>query len=81
MSSRGCPFQCTFCDNSVYGNTIRTKSAKNTVDEVEFLINKYPIKEIRFFDDLFTANKKRVIEICDELAKRNIKINCNGRQQ
>lgn len=81
MSSRGCPFQCTFCDNSVYGNTIRTGSAKNTVDEIEFLVNKYPIKEIRFFDDLFTANKKRVIEICDELAKRNININwcCEAR--
>lgn len=81
MSSRGCPFNCAFCDKSVYGRTYRVRSAKSTVDEIEFLVNKYNVREIRFFDDLFTANKQRVVDICDELKKRNIQISwsCESR--
>jgi len=74
INSRGCPFSCLFCDKSVYGGTYRVRSAKNTVDEMEILINKYQPEEIRFFDDLFTANKERVIDLCNEMIRRNIKV-------
>ncbi|WKZ32470.1 MAG: radical SAM protein [Thermodesulfobacteriota bacterium] len=74
ITSRGCPFQCTFCDRAVFGTTYRVRSAANVMDEVEELIGRYGAREIRFFDDTLTMNKKRVFEICDEFEKRKIRI-------
>lgn len=74
ITSRGCPFQCTFCDRAVFGTTYRVRSAGNVMDEVEELIKKHGAREIRFFDDTLTMNKKRVFEICDEFERRKIDI-------
>lgn len=77
VSTRGCPFNCDYClwTQVMYpGRKYRMFSAKRVVDEMELLINKYNAKEIYFDDDTFTANKKHVLEICDEINKRKIKI-------
>jgi len=74
MSSRGCPNQCIFCDRKVFGNKYRARDSKKVVDEIEELIKVYGAKEIKFFDDTFTLNPNRVIEICNEMEKRNIKV-------
>lgn len=81
VTSRGCPYRCTFCDRSVFGEQFRARSAKNVVDEIESLINKYGIKEIKFYDDLFTFDKNRVIDICNEILNRGIDISwsCSSR--
>ncbi|MFH1479043.1 MAG: radical SAM protein [Candidatus Omnitrophota bacterium] len=74
MTSRGCPSQCTFCDRKIFGERCRMRSVENVFEEIEELISEYNIKEIRFFDDTFTLNKKRVHEICDEFEKRKLNI-------
>src|SRR3990172_3353198 len=74
ISSRGCPYQCTFCDRKVFGNKFRAHSPQYVVDEIEELINKHGAREIRFMDDIFTMNKKRTVDICEEILKRGIKI-------
>lgn len=77
LSSRGCPFNCTFCSPSIrnsIGKKYRFQSAKRTADEIEFLVNNFAVNAISFEDDLFTLNKKRVIELCKEIIKREIKI-------
>lgn len=74
ITSRGCPFQCIYCDKSVFGSKYRVRSPKNVVDEIEYLINKFGVKEIIFCDDNFTLIKKRVSDICDEILKRKLKI-------
>jgi radical SAM superfamily enzyme YgiQ (UPF0313 family) len=76
MTSRGCPQQCTFCDRSVFGNTYRQRSTNNVLGEVDELIHKYGAREIRFFDDCFTLNKERTLEICAGLKKRRIPWTC-----
>jgi len=73
ISSRGCPYQCIFCDRKVFGNRFRAHSSRYVVDEMEELIKKYGAKEIRFMDDTFTLDIKRVDAICDEIFKRKIK--------
>jgi len=74
MTSRGCPYRCVFCSVSEqWGHRIRQRSAKNVVDEIEFLLKSYSfLGGIRFFDDTFTINKPRVLEICDEIIKRKL---------
>lgn len=74
MTSRGCPSRCTFCDRKVFGERVRFRSVANVFKEIKDLVFNYGVKEIRFFDDTFTINKKRVYDICDEFEKRKIKI-------
>lgn len=74
ITSRGCPYQCTFCDRAIFGTSYRFRSAKNVVDEIEELINKYGAREIKFFDDTFTLDKKRLYEILELMKERGIKI-------
>ena len=74
MTSRGCPFKCIFCDHNVFGHTFRGHSPEYVVDEMELLKDKYKMKEIMFYDDTFTLNKKRALDICDEIIKRKLDI-------
>ncbi len=82
MTSRGCPFNCTYCaSKNLWKRKIRLRSPKNVVDEIEFLIKNYGIKEIHIWDDNFTLIKDHVIGVCDEIIKRkiNLTIKCpNG---
>lgn len=76
-ASRGCPFTCNFCSwpQLMYGgNKYRTRSPKDVVDEIEWCRGKYGIKSFYFDDDTFNIGKKRILEICDELVRRNLRL-------
>ncbi len=72
ITSRGCPNQCTFCDNNTFGNKIRFRSAEDIVDEIEYLIREFNVKEIAFVDDTFTISKKRIYDIFHLVKKRGL---------
>jgi anaerobic magnesium-protoporphyrin IX monomethyl ester cyclase len=75
MGGRGCPFNCSFCQpmlQKMFGRGIRLRSPENVADEVEWLIDKYNIKSVFFFDDTFTANSKWAVKVCDEFIRRKI---------
>ncbi len=78
LTSRGCPHACTFCSRPVTGATFRGRSAQNVVDEMEEILTKYPEvseKSNRTFaivDENFGVDKKRVVEICDEIISRKL---------
>ena len=75
MSSRGCPFDCNFCATPInWGRNVRMRSAENIIDEIEFLIDRYGVKVIFFFDDTFNTNPKRVHRICDLIIERKLDI-------
>jgi radical SAM superfamily enzyme YgiQ (UPF0313 family) len=81
ITSRGCPYRCAFCDRSVFGNRYRSRTAQNVVDEMELLITKYGAKEIRFWDDTFNVDQRRVTAICEEILERKLDVTwtCLGR--
>jgi len=83
LTSRGCPFNCSFCClDSISMRRIRYRSVKNVVDEIEYMINKFPrLNKIWIHDDTFFINNQRVIDLCDEIIRRqiNIKFICSGR--
>lgn len=83
MTSRGCPFKCSFCVlDSVSRRRIRYRSVKNVVDEIEYINRTYPqIKHIWIHDDNFTLKNDRAIEICKEIVRRGIKMKfvCSAR--
>jgi anaerobic magnesium-protoporphyrin IX monomethyl ester cyclase len=73
ITSRGCPFNCDFCSQPIFGNKFRTRSATNIVDEIEKVIA-LGYERIWFADDCFTLSRKRLIDIFNEIIQRRIKI-------
>ncbi|MBF0092955.1 MAG: radical SAM protein [Alphaproteobacteria bacterium] len=71
LSSRGCPYRCTFCDVPI--KSYRERSPEKVCDEIEACLA-MGYKEFRFYDDLFNINEKKVIAFCDALEKRRLKI-------
>ena len=64
--ARGCPYSCGFCETKkLWGNTCRSFSPNRTLDEVNYMIDKFNTKGIYFINDNFTLKKKETIELCD----------------
>ncbi len=71
IGSRGCPYRCTFCHTDPF---TRMRSAGNIVDEIEMLRRDFGVVDIAFWDDTFTLSERRAYEICDELLRRDLKV-------
>jgi radical SAM superfamily enzyme YgiQ (UPF0313 family) len=71
---RGCPYSCKWCSRAVYGQSYRRRSAKNVVDEIEWIQSNYEVDSIWFVDDVFTVSHKWLSEFNEELLSRNIKM-------
>jgi len=84
MTSRGCPYGCTFCFNAglrrLYegkGQYVRFRSAVSVVDEILGVKGKYGLKSVFFQDDTFILDKKRLFRLLDEYRKRvNLPFTC-----
>lgn len=60
ITSRGCPFQCVFCSSFLqFGKKWRAHSVGRVIEELKILHDEFKVREIEFFDDTFTLNKKR----------------------
>jgi radical SAM superfamily enzyme YgiQ (UPF0313 family) len=75
FTSRGCPYRCEFCVNkNIFGRSIRYRSPKKVVDEIEYLMKRYTIDSFFIYDDTFTAKKDHVLNICKEIKYRKLKV-------
>ncbi len=77
ISSRGCPYSCSYCDRSVFSRGFRFNSPEYILEHVAMLSRDYGIRHVFFYDDLFTFDRKRVAEFCELKAKKGIKIGYN----
>jgi len=73
ITSRGCPYKCKFCDRPHLGKMFRARTAQNVVDEIQ-QCKELGMQEILIYDDTFTVDKKRVIDICNKIIKNKIDI-------
>ncbi len=73
FTSRGCPYQCIFCDRPHLGKRFRARSATNVVDEMEACLE-LGIHEFLIYDDTFTIQRQRVLDICREIRRRKLDV-------
>ena len=74
ITSRGCPYDCTFCSiHSITGYKWRKRSAADVISEIELLVNKFGVEHIEFEDDNLTLEKKRAQEIVNGITLLNSK--------
>lgn len=84
IASRGCPFQCSYCQPTlkcIFGAKLRIRSPRNVVDEIKIIKKMYKLDAIYFQDDTLTAFKKWMNEFCEILIKEKVGIiwACNTR--
>jgi len=73
MTSRGCPWACTFCGaETSWGRGFRSQSNAYVLDGIERMVARLPVKMIQIKDDTFTTNKKRVLELCRSIRERRL---------
>jgi anaerobic magnesium-protoporphyrin IX monomethyl ester cyclase len=74
ITSRGCPHRCCFCSVHLHmGGTFRAHSAGYVADHIQYVVDKYKVKNIFFEDDNLTFDLKRMETICDKITERKIK--------
>lgn len=73
MTSRGCPFKCTYC-HDIFDKSIQYRSPEVVVDEMEYLLKTYGIREFHIVDDVFNVNMKRAKIVLDAIIKRNLNV-------
>ncbi len=74
VTSRGCPYRCAYCSKPVFGKKFRAQSAERVVAELAYLKDRFGVKEIAFYDDSFTIDKKRVHEIAEKILRTDLKL-------
>ncbi len=73
LTSRGCPFSCIFCFHP-FGRSFRARSAKNVVDEIEWQVKKFGVKEICIQDDNVTLDINRAKDIFKGIIEKNLPV-------
>jgi magnesium-protoporphyrin IX monomethyl ester (oxidative) cyclase len=78
VTSRGCPFQCSYCDRSVFKQGYRYNSAGYIYEHMKYLRSRFGVRHLNIYDDLFTLNRKRIAELCRLLTQRplGLQFNC-----
>ncbi len=80
ITSRGCPFRCSFCaSQTIWGRKVRFRSVENVMAEIDLLVEEYAIQGLRFLDDTLTLKKPRLLKLCERLKDYGLLWRCSTR--
>lgn len=74
ITSRGCPYHCTWCSKQVYGDTFRRRDPDRVIDELEAVRREYDPDQIWFADDMFTINRRWVHRFARAMVARRAQV-------
>ncbi|MBS3810181.1 MAG: radical SAM protein, partial [Desulfobacterales bacterium] len=77
VTSRGCPYKCSYCDRSVFKSGYRYNSARYIYEHMKYLRKRFGVRHINIYDDLFTLHRERIARLCELLASKPLGINFN----
>jgi anaerobic magnesium-protoporphyrin IX monomethyl ester cyclase len=80
-TSRGCPYQCIYCTRFVHGNQVRLRSLESVLGEIDYLVDRFKVKEINIIDNNFTYYPERVKQFCNMVIQkgyRNLRFNLHS---
>ncbi len=77
ITSRGCPYTCSFCDRTVFERLYKVNSPEYTHAHMQYLRDRFGVYHINFYDDLFTASKKRIQALCELLIAKPLGMDFN----
>lgn len=77
ISSRGCPYSCSYCDRSVFRRSFRYNSASYLYEHLRYLRERFGIRHINFYDDQFTFNRQRIDEFTSMMIERPLGMTFN----
>jgi radical SAM superfamily enzyme YgiQ (UPF0313 family) len=77
LSSRGCPFTCTFCCHEADGRTYRSRSLDDLFAEIEANVRRFGINALFIYDDLFCLQRERLLEFCRRIAPMGLRWECS----
>jgi radical SAM superfamily enzyme YgiQ (UPF0313 family) len=80
FTSRGCPYRCVYCNKNIFGTLFRARTPENVVKEIDWLVEKFRVREIHIMDDNFTFDMERAERIMDLIIKGgyNLLISCQA---
>jgi radical SAM superfamily enzyme YgiQ (UPF0313 family) len=83
VTSRGCPYSCSYCDRSVFRQTFRYNSASYLYEHLKYLKERFKIRHVNLYDDQFTFNRQRVVEFARMMidAPLGMTFNCAARAE
>ena len=74
ITARGCPYTCTWCSHTVFGETHRRRSPQDVAAEVAWIVETYNPDQLWYADDVLTIHSRWFLEYAAELKQRNLKI-------
>jgi len=77
ITSRGCMYQCSYCDRSVFKKGFCYNSAEYIYEHMKHLREKFDVRHINIYDDLFTANRQRIVDLCEKLNRYPLDMHFN----
>ncbi|OPY91281.1 MAG: Ribosomal protein S12 methylthiotransferase RimO [Syntrophus sp. PtaU1.Bin208] len=77
ITSRGCMYSCSYCDRSVFKRGFRYNSAAYIYEHMNYLRTRFGVRHVNIYDDLFTFDRKRIVELCETLCRRPLGMNFN----
>ncbi len=77
IASRGCPYQCHHCSKGVWGNTVRFRSARSVFNEIHECVDRFGIRDFRFYDDVLTLQEGPLDKLCQLIIDNNLRISFN----
>lgn len=72
ITSRGCPYRCTFCVNSKRETRLRFHSPERVIEELRYLVDRYRIESVAFYDELMATDTERFVAICEKMVREGL---------
>jgi len=74
ITSRGCPYHCAYCSKPIFGSKYRAQSVPRVLEELVHLKHRYGVREIAFYDDVFTMDRRRIHHLCEEMLRAGLEV-------